>query len=182
MDSLSAFPPLSPMPLDKYRAKRSAETTPEPFGRGGADRPHLFVVQKHAARALHYDFRLEWGGVLKSWAVPKGPSPDPADKRLAVEVEDHPVEYADFEGRIPEGNYGAGTVIVWDRGRWTPIGDPDEGAAKGKILFELAGYKLRGIWTLVRTRRQGQPKSKEWLLIKKRDGEARAGGAAALPQ
>jgi bifunctional non-homologous end joining protein LigD len=170
------------MPLEKYRAKRSAETTPEPFGRGGADRPHLFVVQKHAARALHYDFRLEWGGVLKSWAVPKGPSPDPADKRLAVEVEDHPVEYADFEGRIPEGNYGAGTVIVWDRGRWTPIGDPDEGEKKGKLLFELDGYKLRGVWTLVRTKRKGEKKSKEWLLIKERDAQARPGGAAALPQ
>ncbi len=170
------------MPLEKYRAKRSAESTPEPFGRGSADRPHLFVVQKHAARALHYDFRLEWGGVLKSWAVPKGPSPDPADKRLAVEVEDHPVEYADFEGRIPEGNYGAGTVIVWDRGRWTPIGDPEEGGRKGKLLFELAGYKLRGTWTLVRTKRKGKPESKEWLLIKERDGFAKPGGAAALPQ
>ena len=170
------------MPLEKYRAKRSAESTPEPFGRGSADRPHLFVVQKHAARALHYDFRLEWGGVLKSWAVPKGPSPDPADKRLAVEVEDHPVEYADFEGRIPEGNYGAGTVIVWDRGRWKPIGDPDEGARKGKLLFELSGYKLRGVWTLVRTKRKGEPESKEWLLIKERDAFARPGGAATLPQ
>ena len=170
------------MPLDKYRQKRSAETTPEPFGRGGADRPHLFVVQKHAARALHWDFRLEWGGVLKSWAVPKGPSPDPADKRLAVEVEDHPVEYADFEGRIPEGNYGAGSVIVWDRGRWTPIGDPDEGEKKGKLLFELAGYKLRGVWTLVRTRRKGGKEGKEWLLIKERDAFARTGAAATLPQ
>jgi bifunctional non-homologous end joining protein LigD len=170
------------VPLEKYRAKRSAESTPEPFGRGSADRPHLFVVQKHAARALHYDFRLEWGGVLKSWAVPKGPSPDPADKRLAVEVEDHPVEYADFEGRIPEGNYGAGSVIVWDRGRWTPIGDPDEGERKGKLLFELSGYKLRGIWTLVRTKRSGQARSKEWLLIKERDAMAKPGGAALLPQ
>jgi bifunctional non-homologous end joining protein LigD len=161
---------------------RSAESTPEPFGRGSADRPHLFVVQKHAARALHWDFRLEWGGVLKSWAVPKGPSPDPADKRLAVEVEDHPVEYADFEGRIPEGNYGAGSVIVWDRGRWTPIGDPDEGEEKGKLLFELAGYKLRGVWTLIRTKRKGQKEGKEWLLIKERDSFARTGAAAALPQ
>ena len=170
------------MPLEKYRAKRSTASTPEPFGRPSADRPRLFVVQKHAARALHYDFRLEWGGVLKSWAVPKGPSPDPADKRLAVEVEDHPVEYADFEGRIPEGNYGAGSVIVWDRGRWTPIGDPDEGEKKGKLLFELSGYKLKGVWTLVRTKRQGRGQSKEWLLIKERDATARPGGAALLPQ
>ncbi|HEY1250080.1 MAG TPA: DNA ligase D [Thermoanaerobaculia bacterium] len=164
------------MPLEKYRRKRSADRTPEPFGRAGEDRPHLFVVQKHAARRLHYDFRLEWGGVLRSWAVPQGPSPDPADKRLAVEVEDHPVEYADFEGVIPGGNYGAGEVIVWDQGRWTPIGDPDEGMREGKLLFELRGYKLRGTWTLVRmkSRKKGDA-GKEWLLIKERDGWVRRG-------
>ena len=175
-------PEIASVPLEKYREKRSADTTPEPFGRGGENRPHLFVVQKHAATRLHYDFRLEWGGVLKSWAVPQGPSPDPADKRLAVEVEDHPVEYADFEGVIPEGNYGAGEVIVWDRGRWTPLGDLDEGMKKGKLLFELHGYKLRGVWTLVRMKTKGKTTGKEWLLIKERDGWARKGPEAAYPQ
>ncbi len=170
------------MSLEKYRQKRSADRTPEPFGRGSADRPHLFVVQKHAATRLHYDFRLEWGGVLKSWAVPQGPSADPADKRLAVEVEDHPVEYADFEGVIPEGNYGAGEVIVWDQGRWTPLADLDEGLRKGKLLFELSGYKLRGTWTLVRMKTRGKTTGKEWLLIKERDGWARKGAEAAYPQ
>ena len=120
------------MSLEKYRQKRSADRTPEPFGRGSAARPHLFVVQKHAATRLHYDFRLELGGVLRSWAVPQGPSPDPAEKRLAVEVEDHPVEYADFEGVIPEGNYGAGAVIVWDQGRWIPHRRPGRGAQEGQ--------------------------------------------------
>ncbi len=176
-------------PLQTYRAKRSAERTPAPFG-GTPDaveardpgpaspdappwkRPHLFVVQKHDARRLHWDFRLEWGGVLLSWAVPKGPSPDPAEKRLAVEVEDHPVEYADFEGIIPKDNYGAGPVIVWDRGTWLPLEDPDLGLQKGKLLFELGGYKMRGEWTLVRTKSQGREKSKEWLLIKHADAWA----------
>jgi bifunctional non-homologous end joining protein LigD len=152
---------------------RSADSTPEPFGKGSGGRPHLFVVQKHAARRLHYDFRLEWGGVLKSWAVPQGPSPDPADKRLAMEVEDHPVEYADFEGVIPDGNYGAGESIVWDRGRWAIVGDHEESLAKGKILFDLFGYKLRGRWTLVRMKTKGKTTGKEWLLIKERDGFAR---------
>src|SRR3954451_9844290 len=126
-------------PLSSYRAKRSLERTPEPAGslEPGA-RPvagGLFVVHKHAARRLHYDLRLEMEGVLRSWAVPKGPSYDSADKRLAVLVEDHPLEYGDFEGLIPEGNYGAGAVIVWDRGRWVPLEDPFEGLAKGKLLF-----------------------------------------------
>jgi bifunctional non-homologous end joining protein LigD len=170
------------MPLEKYRQKRSADTTPEPFGRGGTDRPHLFVVQKHAATRLHWDFRLEWGGVLKSWAVTRCPSPDPADKRLAVEVEDHPVEYADFEGVIPEGNYGAGEVIVWDQGRWIPLADPEEGMKKGKLLFELQGYKLRGKWTLVRMKTKGKTTGKEWLLIKERDVWAKRGADAVLPQ
>ena len=170
------------MPLEKYRQKRSADTTPEPFGRGGTDRPHLFVVQKHAATRLHWDFRLEWGGVLKSWAVTKGPSPDPSEKRLAVEVEDHPVEYADFEGVIPEGNYGAGEVIVWDQGRWTPLADLEEGLKKGKLLFELQGYKMRGVWTLVRMKTKGKTTGKEWLLIKERDAWARKGADAVYPQ
>jgi bifunctional non-homologous end joining protein LigD len=153
-------------PLDAYRAKRSADGTPEPFG-GGEARPQRFVVQKHAARRLHHDFRLEWGGVLWSWAVPKGPSADPAEKRLAVHVEDHPVEYADFEGVIPEGNYGAGPVIVWDRGSYRPVkdGDPLEQLARGKLEIELRGLKLRGRWTLARM----SGKEKDWLLLKKAD-------------
>jgi bifunctional non-homologous end joining protein LigD len=158
--------------LDAYRAKRHADRTPEPFGAEKARRPGLFVVQQHAARRLHYDLRLEWGGVLLSWAVPKGPSLDPSEKRLAVRVEDHPVEYADFEGVIPEGNYGAGAVIVWDIGRWTPIEDPEAGLASGKLLFDLAGYKLGGRFTLVRTGGKKKPDSKEWLLIKKPDAWA----------
>ena len=124
------------------------------------------MVQHHAARHLHYDLRLEMEGVLRSWAVPKGPSPNPQDKRLAVHVEDHPLDYADFEGSIPEGNYGAGAVIVWDRGQWIPLNDPLEGLAKGKLLFELHGYKLRGKWTLIKTKRN----EKDWLLIKENDG------------
>ncbi|MCP3957204.1 MAG: DNA ligase D [bacterium] len=153
--------------LDTYRAKRSASATPEPFGREGVDRPGLFVVQKHAARNLHYDLRIEVEGVLRSWAVPKGPSFDPADKRFAVETEDHPLEYADFEGVIPAGNYGAGAMIVWDRGLCVPRIDHLEGFEKGKLLFELRGFKLRGLWTLVKTKGE-----KEWLLIKERDGWA----------
>src|SRR5512140_1751295 len=154
---------------------RDPGRTPEPFGRPGGDpllAPRLFVVQKHAARRLHWDFRLELGGTLRSWAVPKGPSYDPADKRMAVEVEDHPIEYADFEGVIPAGNYGAGSVIVWDRGTWRAVGgDPAAGLEKGKLVFELQGYKLRGEWTLVRTRRQEGGKQ-QWLLMKHRDALA----------
>ncbi len=148
--------------LSAYRAKRSADQTPEPFAAGSSGGGHLFVVQQHAARRTHYDFRLEMDGVLVSWAVPKGPSPNPADKRLAVHTEDHPVEYGDFEGIIPAGNYGAGAVILWDRGVWIPLEDPTEGLEKGKLLFELRGYKLRGRWTLVRTKQ-------DWLFIKERD-------------
>ena len=166
--------------LERYRGMRSADSTPEPFG-SRAPRPGLFVVQQHAASRLHYDFRLEWNGVLLSWAVPRGPSLDPAEKRLAVHVEDHPVDYADFEGVIPEGNYGAGAVILWDRGRWQPVEDPDAGLANGKLLFDLEGYKLRGRFTLVRTGGRAKPDSKDWLLIKKPDGYAKEGDEATLP-
>src|SRR5207245_1323899 len=167
-----------PDPLTTYRAKRSLDRTPEP----GAAQPApaaepsaggLFVVHMHAARRLHWDLRLEISGVLTSWAVPKGPSPNPADKRLAVHVEDHPLEYGDFEGLIPEGNYGAGAVIVWDRGRWVPLEDPHEGMKKGKLLFELRGYKLHGKWTLVKLKKG----EKEWLLIKEKDGYVSKDGA-----
>src|SRR2546422_6933979 len=165
-----------PDPLGTYRAKRSLDRTPEPGARPatpGASAGGLFVVHMHAARRLHWDLRLEMDGVLKSWAVPKGPSPNRADKRLAVHVEDHPLEYGDFEGIIPEGNYGAGAVIVWDRGRWVPLEDPEEGMKKGKLLFELHGYKLKGKWTLVKLKKG----EKEWLLIKEKDGYAAADGA-----
>jgi bifunctional non-homologous end joining protein LigD len=162
--------------LATYREKRKADSTPEPFG-GAGTTGSRFVVQLHAARRRHYDFRLEHGGVLVSWAVPKGPSPDPADKRLAVHVEDHPVDYIDFEGTIPEGNYGAGAVVVWDRGRWEPVKDFDDGLESGKLLFDLYGYKLRGRWTLVKTKRS----PKDWLLIKERDSYVRSGDDAWLP-
>src|SRR3989441_2176274 len=154
--------------LSTYRAKRAFDRTPEPGGLAptGAPKPGgLLIVHMHDATRLHWDLRLEMNGVLMSWAVPKGPSANPADKRLAVRVEDHPLEYGDFEGVIPEGNYGAGTVIVWDRGVWVPLGDPYEGLEKGKLLFELRGYKLRGRWTLIKLKKT----PKEWLLIKERD-------------
>ena len=167
------------MSLTKYRRKRSAARTPEPFGREVSSpspaNSGTFVVQKHAARRLHYDFRLEMEGVLRSWAVPKGPSMNPADKHLAVAVEDHPLEYGDFEGVIPPGNYGAGSVIVWDRGIYEvidPPGDAADAVRKGKIDISLHGFKLNGAFTLVRTggRANADPKDKQnWLLIKKRD-------------
>jgi len=163
--------------LARYRAKRSADQSPEPFGKHGDEYPGVFVMQKHAARRLHYDLRLEIDGVLHSWAVPHGPSLDPADKRLAVNTEEHPLDYFDFEGVIPAGNYGAGAMIVWDRGSWTSHGDPAEGLEKGKLLFDLHGHKLRGRWTLVRTKGQSRggkrETSNEWLLIKKVDGFSR---------
>jgi bifunctional non-homologous end joining protein LigD len=171
--------PLPPDRLSPYRAKRALERTPEPAGSvpedRGADSGGLFVIHKHAARRLHYDLRLEMEGVLRSWAVPKGPSCNPADKRLAVLVEDHPLEYGDFEGLIPEGNYGAGAVIVWDRGRWLPLEDPIAGLAQGKLLFELRGLKLHGVWTLVKLKKG----ENEWLFIKERDGYA---STSARPQ
>ncbi len=141
-------------------------------GRGG-----VFVVQKHAARRLHYDLRLEHQGVLMSWAVPQGPSTDPTVKRLAIRTEDHPVDYVDFEGLIPAGNYGAGAMIVWDRGQWRALEDPDEGLNTGKLLFELRGYKLRGVYTLVQTKSAGE---NHWLLIKKPDAHAAPEGSSTL--
>jgi len=158
--------------LVAYREKRDPERTPEPFGGRRPSGRRLFVVQKHAARRLHYDFRLEIDGVLKSWAVPKGPSAHPGEKRLAVHVEDHPIEYGDFEGVIPAGNYGAGAVIVWDRGWYRPVKDGDllEQLAAGKLEVELFGAKLRGRFTLARM----SGKERDWLLLKKAD--AAAGG------
>lgn len=164
--------------LREYRHKRDFNRTREPR-EGGRDNPSpswIFVVQKHAARRLHYDFRLEAEGVLKSWAVPRGPSYDPAEKRLAVHVEDHPIEYADFEGLIAENQYGAGAVMIWDRGTWTPVGDWKKGMAAGKLKFRLEGRKLRGTWTLVRIKDsggEGAEAKDHWLLIKSPDEPAR---------
>ncbi|MCP8466241.1 DNA ligase D [Pseudomonas sp. ZM23] len=158
--------------LQEYARKRDFSGTPEPRGEAAAPADeYIFVVQKHDASHLHYDFRLELDGVLKSWAVPKGPCLDPSVKRLAIEVEDHPLDYARFEGHIPEGHYGAGDVIVWDEGRWQPLGDPHAGLKSGHLKFRLQGRKLSGSWNLVRTRMPGrQP---QWFIIKGRDGEAR---------
>ncbi|QOT82148.1 DNA ligase D [Cupriavidus basilensis] len=164
--------------LERYRQKRDFAATTEPIGQvsaaGAASGALGFVVQKHAARRLHYDFRLELEGTLKSWAVPKGPSLDPTEKRMAVHVEDHPLDYASFEGVIPPKEYGAGTVIVWDRGTWMPVGDPVAGYQSGKLKFELQGEKLHGHWTLVRMRGRGDERQDPWLLIKERDAFARS--------
>jgi bifunctional non-homologous end joining protein LigD len=164
------------MGLEDYKRKRRFEATPEPPPKIEKKSGNRFVVQKHAASHLHYDFRLEMDGVLKSWAIPKGPSLDPADKRLAMMVEDHPVSYFDFEGIIPEGNYGAGTVMVWDVGTWEPLGDPRELLKKGDLKFKLHGKKLNGEFVLahMKARRPGS-KGNEWLLIKKKDEYARPG-------
>ena len=163
--------------LDAYRAKRDFTVTARTERRGSAKKPSKsglsFVVQKHAARQLHYDFRLELDGVLKSWAVAKGPSLVAGEKRLAVHVEDHPLEYGGFEGIIPEGQYGAGAVIVWDRGRWIPEGDPHEGFAKGHLSFSLDGEKLKGGWHLVRMAAKKGQRGDNWLLIKADDSFAR---------
>jgi bifunctional non-homologous end joining protein LigD len=162
--------------LSRYHGKRDFSRTPEPRtgGRRGMGKGVLsFVIQKHHASHLHYDFRLELDGTLKSWAVPKGPCLDPTVKRMAVHVEDHPISYADFEGTIPPKQYGAGTVIVWDRGDWLPDGDARKALAAGKLKFELRGEKLNGHWTLVRMHGKGDEKHEPWLLIKERDGEAR---------
>jgi len=171
------------MGLETYRRKRRFKSTPEPSGKASpVATGDSFVVQKHAARRLHYDFRLEIDGVLKSWAVAKGPSLVPGEKRLAVRVEDHPLDYGDFEGTIPKGEYGGGDVIVWDRGRWIPIGDAAAGYAKGHLDFELQGEKLRGRWHLVRMAGKPREKRENWLLIKGDDAEARPDGPDILDQ
>jgi len=172
------------MGLREYRRKRDFKKTPEPAGQVSApprDQQRSYLIQKHAASRLHYDFRLELEGVLKSWAVPKGPSLDPADKRLAMHVEDHPLEYGEFEGIIPKGQYGGGTVLLWDRGTWEPVGDPHKSYRAGSLKFTLKGEKLRGGWALVKIggrRKDGDDRS--WLLIKERDQQARPGQAESI--
>ncbi len=164
------------MALEEYKRKRDFKQTPEPPPKVGKPGQRRFVVQKHRATRLHYDFRLEMEGVLKSWAVPKGPSLDPADKRLAMQVEDHPVSYFDFEGTIPAGNYGAGTVMVWDVGTWEPLGNASETLRKGDLKFSLNGKKLKGEFALVHIKsRRPDSKGTEWLLIKHRDAYVRPG-------
>jgi bifunctional non-homologous end joining protein LigD len=168
------------MPLGEYRKKRRFDVTSEPEGkpvraRRTPAKKLAFVIQKHRATALHYDFRLEWKGVMLSWAVPKGPSNDPAVKRMAMQVEDHPIEYNKFEGIIPAGEYGGGTVMIWDRGLWTPENaNVDAALARGELKLSLAGEKLHGSWVMIRTRpRPGQTRA-AWLLIKHRDQWATA--------
>src|SRR3954464_9646870 len=161
--------------LSPYWKKRDFGITSEPRGEvARAGKQLSFVIQKHAATRLHYDFRLELDGTLKSWAVPKGPSLDPNDKRMAVHVEDHPIDYGGFEGSIPAGQYGAGDVIVWDRGTWEPVGDARAGYAAGKLKFRLHGEKLSGGWTLARMHGPANERQEPWLLIKERDEEARS--------
>ena len=175
------------MPLEAYRRRRNFADTPEPVGRIQSRRyKQVFVVQKHAASHLHYDFRLEIGGVLVSWAVPKGPSMNPAEKRLAIRTEDHPLEYADFEGVIPEGEYGAGMVMVWDRGRYKSSDTLTLQAqlARGKIDVVLQGEKLLGGFALVRvrTRASGRTRPEQWLLIKERDDHADTAWSIESPE
>jgi bifunctional non-homologous end joining protein LigD len=168
--------------LTDYRRKRDFDRTPEPRGSNANDAGREFVVQKHSARRLHYDLRLELDGVLKSWAVTRGPSLTVGEKRLAVQTEDHPLDYLEFEGNIPKGEYGGGSVIVWDRGRWTPIGDPQRGLDKGHLEFLLAGSRLRGRWHLVRMRKKPNEKSVPWLLIKADDEFGRQPGESEITE
>ena len=159
--------------LAAYKAKRDFGKTPEPKAKTKRAKGNSFVIQKHAARRTHFDFRLEHDGVLKSWAVTKGPSLDPSQKRLAVMTEDHPLEYGGFEGVIPKGEYGGGPVMIWDRGTWEPIGNPDEGLAKGDLKFRLHGKRLNGDFVLVRMKPRKEDRGRQnWLLIKKRDAYA----------
>lgn len=165
------------MKLKEYRKKRHFEVSPEPQGQRGVSNKNsarlIYVVQKHRASQLHYDFRLECNGTLLSWAIPKGPSLDPSVKRLAMQVEDHPIEYAQFEGVIPKGEYGGGTVMIWDHGTWKPDEeDVDASLVRGELKFTLFGEKLRGSWVLVRTRGYGSRSNRSWLLIKHRDAYA----------
>jgi len=165
------------MKLKEYRQKRHFGVSPEPAGEANPASKKkaslIYVIQKHRATQLHYDFRLEWNGTLLSWAVPKGPSADPSVKRLAMQVEDHPVEYAAFEGVIPAGEYGGGTVMVWDTGTWAPeVEDVDAALQKGDLKFTVSGKKLHGSWVLVRTKGYGSRSDRSWLLIKHRDAYA----------
>jgi bifunctional non-homologous end joining protein LigD len=172
--------------LATYTAKRRFDETPEPRGRVSRRQGNLYTIQKHAARRLHYDLRLELDGVLKSWAITKGPSLDPSQKRLAVRTEDHPIDYAKFEGRIPEGNYGAGSVLLWDEGSWEPIEEPHRALEKGKLAFRLSGKRLNGRWALVRFKGAERSKRENWLLIKEldefvdRDAEVTADNTASV--
>ena len=161
------------VPLSRYHEKRDFAVTPEPAGAAAKRKPARakllsFVIQKHWASRLHYDFRLELDGVLLSWAVPKGPSFDPKKMQMAIHVEDHPLDYASFEGTIPKKQYGAGTVIVWDRGTWEHVGDARAGLVAGKLVFRLHGEKLAGLWELVRIAKPGD-KQDAWMLFKKKD-------------
>src|SRR3979409_2118553 len=173
--------------LSHYQAKRDFTKTAEPSGKTNVKEAEYlrFVIQKHAASRLHYDLRLEVNGVFKSWAVTKGPSLDPRDRRLAVEVEDHPLDYGDFEGTIPQGAYGGGTVMLWDRGFWATEdgGDPERALRKGELKFTLAGEKLKGSWVIVRMRQDRErSKRNNWLLIKHRDGHERDNSAPVTYQ
>ena len=160
--------------LTTYHGKRRFDVTAEPKGKVAGKKGHAFIIQKHDATRLHYDLRLELDGVMKSWAVTRGPSLIPGEKRLAVQVEDHPIEYNKFEGAIPQGQYGGGTVMIWDRGSWTPEFDAHKGLAKGHLSFELDGEKLHGGWHLVRMHRRPGEKRDNWLLIKQQDEAARS--------
>src|ERR1043166_8082987 len=168
--------------LKKYRSMRDFGDTPEPSGgKPKKTKLPIFVIQKHAATRLHYDFRLEMEGVLRSWAVPKGPSLDPGEKRLGVHVEDHPLDYGTFEGIIPKGQYGGGTVLLWDRGTWHSEGDPVADYRKGRLKFRLDGEKLQGSWMLVRMHGERAGEDKEnWLLIKEKDETAEPGSGEAV--
>ncbi len=169
-------------PLSEYNRRRDFSKTGEPVGKAAPARngQKRFLVQKHDATRLHYDFRLEWGGVLKSWAITRGPSLDPDDKRLAVRTEDHPMAYGDFEGTIPQKQYGGGTVMLWDSGWWEPDNDPEEGLQAGKLKFHLHGERMRGGWTLVRMRPRPGEKRENWLLIKETDAIASDDGESLI--